>query len=70
MDRREEEDTTELCVVCSEEVDLGDASTHARVQGRAICRRCAIRLGGKYNAENESWSPQPKLPEGLKPKPD
>jgi hypothetical protein len=70
MDRRDEDDTTELCVVCGEEVDLGDASTHARVQGRVICRQCGIKLGGKYNSESESWSPQPKLPPGLKPKAD
>ena len=70
MERKEEESSAELCAVCGEEVDLMDSSTHARVRGRAICRQCALRLGGKFNSEDESWSPLPHLPEGLKPRED
>ncbi len=70
MDRREEEISTELCVLCGEEVDLLDPAAHTRVRGRAVCRPCAHRLGGHYNPETESWSREPRIPESLQPRQD
>ncbi len=70
MERREEEASMELCVLCGEEVDLLDPSTHARVQGRTVCRQCSHRLGGKYNPETETWSRTPGIPESLRPRED
>ncbi len=69
MERRED-DATELCVVCGEEVDLLDPSSHARVKGRTICRHCSYHLGGKYNSESETWTREPDMPEALKPRED
>jgi hypothetical protein len=70
MDRREDATQTELCVVCGEEVGLTDSSSHARVQGRTICRRCSHRLGGVYDPERETWTRPPKVPESLRPRED
>ncbi len=70
MDRREEENTSELCVVCGEEVDLMDPSAYTRAKGRTVCRRCSHRLGGTYNPELEAWTHEPRIPEALKPRED
>ena len=70
MDRREDATPTELCVVCGEEVELMDPSSHARVQGRTICRQCSHRLGGTYDPEKETWTRAPTVPESLRPRED
>jgi hypothetical protein len=70
MDRRDDDRSTELCVLCGEEIDLQDPSTHARVRGRTICRQCSHRLGGAYDPQLEVWTPMPAIPESLKPRED
>jgi hypothetical protein len=70
MERREDKNTTELCVLCGEEVDVMDASAGARVKGRTLCRQCANRLGGVYDPDREVWSREPKIPESLEPRQD
>jgi hypothetical protein len=67
MERRQNENSSELCVLCGEEVDLLEPSAHARVKGRTLCRQCSQRLGGAYNPELEVWTREPELPESLTP---
>jgi len=70
MDRREAENTSEICNLCGEEVDLLDPSSYARVKGRTFCRSCSHRLGGAYDPAGESWTREPRLPEALEPRED
>ncbi len=71
MDRREDEEMpTELCVVCGEEVDRLEPSSHARVKGRIVCRQCSRRLGGAYDPDREDWTKLPALPSALEPRED
>ena len=61
MQEREADDV-DLCVVCGEEIDLGDPGNYQHAVSVIVCHACAKKYGGGYDAELENWTVAPTLP--------
>jgi len=57
-----EDDDVDSCVVCGEEIDLGDPGNYQHAVSVVVCHACAKKHGGDYDAELENWISAPNHP--------
>ena len=56
---REEVENQEPCADCGAVVLEGLSPSYIFGQGIVLCWKCAIRRGGKYDAEKDNWVEPP-----------
>ncbi len=59
--RRTDNDETDVCVVCGEEIDPAEPSNFSLASEDRVCRECARRRGGVFDAAAEDWTAPPRI---------
>lgn len=63
MHRSESEDLVR-CASCHAEISLGRDRGYPVTADSALCFACAVKRGGRYDEQHDTWDPGPRL-EGL-----
>jgi hypothetical protein len=58
---REEEEESAACADCGTVLNLDGARSFAFGEQSVLCWACAIRRGGRYDADSESWTAAPRV---------
>ena len=58
---REEWEGAGICARCGAAVSPGSERSFGFGVGNVLCWGCATELGGKYDAERETWSTSPDV---------
>ena len=60
-EHEEEGESAAACADCGALVDLDGARTFAFGEQSLLCWACAIRRGGRYDANSETWAQSPSV---------